>query len=268
MRDAAIAIIREIGVEAGGCNIQFAVNPTDGEMLVIEMNPRVSRSSALASKATGFPIARIGTKLAVATRSTSCRTTSRRHPRVVRAGARLRGGQGATVRVREVSHGGLPPHDADEVRGRGDAIVAPVRTGRTCGHSSPTTSTTKRSIQGKSSKALRVAEHGIADGTPGGRVACRTGAVHSSLIALQTRSFNSETGPASGLIGYRQACPHPGTASLKTIAETRRQERLVGRKGESNGHHSLRRYRRQRRSTRRGCHSISRWARSKPVTSQ
>ena len=65
MRDAAIAIIREIGVEAGGCNIQFAVNPDDGEMLVVEMNPRVSRSSALASKATGFPIARVGAKLAV-----------------------------------------------------------------------------------------------------------------------------------------------------------------------------------------------------------
>src|SRR2546421_540450 len=65
MRDAAIAIIREIGVEAGGCNIQFAVNPADGEMLVIEMNPRVSRSSALASKATGSPIARMGTNLAV-----------------------------------------------------------------------------------------------------------------------------------------------------------------------------------------------------------
>src|SRR5512140_909153 len=65
MRDAAIAIIREVGVEAGGCNIQFAVNPADGEMLVIEMNPRVSRSSALASKATGFPIARMGTKLAI-----------------------------------------------------------------------------------------------------------------------------------------------------------------------------------------------------------
>ncbi len=65
MRDAAVAVIREIGVEAGGCNIQFAISPTDGETLVIEMNPRVSRSSALASKATGFPIARIGTKLAV-----------------------------------------------------------------------------------------------------------------------------------------------------------------------------------------------------------
>jgi carbamoyl-phosphate synthase large subunit len=65
MRDAACAVIREIGVEAGGCNIQFAVSPTTGELLVIEMNPRVSRSSALASKATGFPIARIGAKLAV-----------------------------------------------------------------------------------------------------------------------------------------------------------------------------------------------------------
>jgi carbamoylphosphate synthase large subunit len=65
MRDAAVAIIREIGVDAGGCNIQFAVNPQNGDLIVIEMNPRVSRSSALASKATGFPIARIGAKLAV-----------------------------------------------------------------------------------------------------------------------------------------------------------------------------------------------------------
>jgi carbamoyl-phosphate synthase large subunit len=65
MRDAAFAIMREIGVETGGSNVQFAVNPEDGDMVVIEMNPRVSRSSALASKATGFPIARIAAKLAV-----------------------------------------------------------------------------------------------------------------------------------------------------------------------------------------------------------
>ncbi len=65
MRDAAIAVIREIGVETGGSNIQFAVNPDDGRMVVIEMNPRVSRSSALASKATGFPIAKFAAKLAV-----------------------------------------------------------------------------------------------------------------------------------------------------------------------------------------------------------
>ena len=65
MRDAAIAVIREIGVDTGGSNIQFAVNPENGKMVVIEMNPRVSRSSALASKATGFPIAKIAAKLAV-----------------------------------------------------------------------------------------------------------------------------------------------------------------------------------------------------------
>jgi carbamoyl-phosphate synthase large subunit len=65
MRDASVAIIREIGVETGGSNIQFAVNPADGRMVVIEMNPRVSRSSALASKATGFPIAKFAAKLAI-----------------------------------------------------------------------------------------------------------------------------------------------------------------------------------------------------------
>src|SRR3954454_3763503 len=65
LRDASIAILRKIGVETGGSNVQFAVSPTDGRLLVIEMNPRVSRSSALASKATGFPIAKIAAKLAV-----------------------------------------------------------------------------------------------------------------------------------------------------------------------------------------------------------
>jgi carbamoyl-phosphate synthase large subunit len=65
MRDASIAVLREIGVETGGSNVQFAINPEDGRMIVIEMNPRVSRSSALASKATGFPIAKVAAKLAV-----------------------------------------------------------------------------------------------------------------------------------------------------------------------------------------------------------
>ncbi|WP_367127797.1 carbamoyl-phosphate synthase large subunit [Saccharothrix sp. HUAS TT1] len=65
MRDVGIAVIREVGVDTGGCNIQFAINPADGRMVVIEMNPRVSRSSALASKATGFPIAKIAAKLAI-----------------------------------------------------------------------------------------------------------------------------------------------------------------------------------------------------------
>src|SRR5438132_2023823 len=65
MRDASFAVIRAVGVETGGSNIQFAVNPENGRMVIIEMNPRVSRSSALASKATGFPIAKIAAKLAV-----------------------------------------------------------------------------------------------------------------------------------------------------------------------------------------------------------
>ena len=65
MRNASIAVLREIGVDTGGSNVQFAINPTDGRLIVIEMNPRVSRSSALASKATGFPIAKIATKLAI-----------------------------------------------------------------------------------------------------------------------------------------------------------------------------------------------------------
>ena len=65
MRDLGIAILREVGVDTGGCNIQFAVNPHDGRLVVVEMNPRVSRSSALASKATGFPIAKIAAKLAI-----------------------------------------------------------------------------------------------------------------------------------------------------------------------------------------------------------
>ena len=65
MRDLGIAVLREVGVDTGGCNIQFAINPADGRLVVIEMNPRVSRSSALASKATGFPIAKIAAKLAI-----------------------------------------------------------------------------------------------------------------------------------------------------------------------------------------------------------
>src|SRR5204862_3078969 len=65
LRDISIDVIRAVGVDTGGCNIQFAIDPVDGRLIVIEMNPRVSRSSALASKATGFPIAKIAAKLAV-----------------------------------------------------------------------------------------------------------------------------------------------------------------------------------------------------------
>ncbi len=113
MRDAAIAIIREIGVEAGGCNIQFAVDPDDGEMLVVEMNPRVSRSSALASKATGFPHR---ANRGQAGRGVPSRRAPQRHHAdhagLLRAGAGLRGGEAASLRLREVPGGGSRPWES------------------------------------------------------------------------------------------------------------------------------------------------------------
>ena len=121
LRDLSIGIIRSVGVDTGGCNIQFAVNPDDGRVVVIEMNPRVSRSSALASKATGFPIAKIAAKVAIGyTLDEIPNDITRETPAELRADARLHRGQGAAVRVREVP-GGRPDADhAHEVGGRGD----------------------------------------------------------------------------------------------------------------------------------------------------
>ena len=103
MRDVAIGIIRAVGVDTGGCNIQFAIDPADGRMIVIEMNPRVSRSSALASKATGFPIAKIAAKVAIGyTLDEIPNDITQRDPGQLRADAGLRRGQGAAVRLREV----------------------------------------------------------------------------------------------------------------------------------------------------------------------
>jgi carbamoyl-phosphate synthase large subunit len=81
LRDIGIDIIRAVGVDTGGCNIQFAVDPASGRIIVIEMNPRVSRSSALASKATGFPIAKLAAKLAIGYRLDEVPTTSPRRRR-------------------------------------------------------------------------------------------------------------------------------------------------------------------------------------------
>ena len=121
LRDASIAVLRKIGVDTGGSNVQFAVNPDDGRVLVIEMNPRVSRSSALASKATGFPIAKIAAKLAVGYTLDELqeRDHRRRDAGVLRADHRLRGHQDSALHVREVSGRQHPPDHADEVGGRG-----------------------------------------------------------------------------------------------------------------------------------------------------
>ena len=122
MRDASIAVLREIGVETGGSNVQFAVNPADGRLVIIEMNPRVSRSSALASKATGFPIAKVAAKLAVG--YTLGRNRQRHHRRrdagELRADDRLRGDENPALRVREISRRRAHADHLDEVGRRGD----------------------------------------------------------------------------------------------------------------------------------------------------
>ena len=130
MRDIAIGVIRAVGVDTGGCNIQFAVDPADGRMIVIEMNPRVSRSSALASKATGFPIAKIAAKVAIGyTLDEIPNDITERDAGQLRADARLRRGQGAAVRVREVPGRRPRAHHAHEVRRRGDGDRAQLHRG-------------------------------------------------------------------------------------------------------------------------------------------
>ena len=129
LRDQAIAVIRAVGVETGGSNVQFAVNPATEEIVVIEMNPRVSRSSALASKATGFPIAKIAARLAVGYRLDEIpNDITRLTPGELRADDRLRGRQVAAVRVREVPRrrrGALDPHEVGR-RGDGDRAHVPA----------------------------------------------------------------------------------------------------------------------------------------------
>ena len=122
MRNASIAVLREIGVETGGSNVQFAVNPDDGRLVVIEMNPRVSRSSALASKATGFPD-RQGRRQAgrrLHARRARERHHRRRHARLLRAHHRLRRHQDPALRLREVSRRRAHADHLDEVGRRGD----------------------------------------------------------------------------------------------------------------------------------------------------
>ena len=121
LRDAAIAVIRAVGVDTGGSNIQFARDRDTGELRVIEMNPRVSRSSALASKATGYPIAKVAAKLAVGYTLDEIPNDLTRHDaRQLRADARLRRRQDPALRVREVPRRRPHARHADEVGRRDD----------------------------------------------------------------------------------------------------------------------------------------------------
>ena len=136
MRDAGRRIIRRVGVETGGSNIQFAINPADGRMVVIEMNPRVSRSSALASKATGFPIAKIAAKLALGYLLHEIpNDITRVTPASFEPTHRLRRRQDPAVELREVPAGRSHAHDADEVGGRGDGDRPHLQGGVPQGHS-------------------------------------------------------------------------------------------------------------------------------------
>ncbi len=127
LRDASAAVVRAVGVECGGSNIQFARERDTGELRVIEMNPRVSRSSALASKATGYPIAKVAAKLAVGYTLDEIPERSHRHDAgELRADARLRGRQVPALCVREVSGRRHDSRDADEVGRRGDGHRAHV----------------------------------------------------------------------------------------------------------------------------------------------
>ena len=120
MRTASIKVLREVGVDTGGSNVQFAIDPKNGRMVVIEMNPRVSRSSALASKATGFPIAKVAAKLAVGyTLDEIQNDITGVHAGLVRADHRLRRHQDPPLRLREVPRDRAPAHHLDEVGGRG-----------------------------------------------------------------------------------------------------------------------------------------------------
>ena len=120
LRDASIAVLREIGVETGGSNVQFAINPADGRLVVIEMNPRVSRSSALASKATGFPDrqGRGQARRRLHARRNRQRHHRRRDARLVRADDRLRRHQDPALRLREIPRRLARAHHLDEIGGR------------------------------------------------------------------------------------------------------------------------------------------------------
>ncbi len=121
MRDAALACLREIGVDTGGSNVQFAIDPKTGRMVIVEMNPRVSRSSALASKATGFPIAKIAAKLAVGYRLDEIKNDiTRLTPSLLRAHHRLRGSENPPLAIREIPRSRARSRHPDEERRRSD----------------------------------------------------------------------------------------------------------------------------------------------------
>ena len=191
MRDMAIGVIRAVGVETGGCNIQFAVDPRDGRMIVIEMNPRVSRSSALASKATGFPIAKIAAKVAIGYSLDEIpNDITAGDAGELRADARLRRGQGAAVRVREVPGRRPASHHAHEERRRGDGDRPQLHRGAAEGAALP----------GEARRRLRLARASRAT-----RPSCsqRASVPHDGRLSVVMDAIRAGATSRRGLRGHR-----------------------------------------------------------------
>ena len=213
LRDAARAIIRAVGVETGGSNIQFARDRETGDLRVIEMNPRVSRSSALASKATGYPIAKVAAKLAVGyTLDEIPNDLTKTTPGELRADARLRRRQVPTLRVREVPGRRRDPRHADEVGRRGDGHRAHVLRGAAQG---------ARLARARAGRADAVAEPrgrrpagGTPSVVPGGDRACPRGARLRRHRARETRGLGRRHARrGSRRLGSRGAPPSPRAAA-------------------------------------------------------
>ena len=228
LRDQAFTVIRAVGVETGGSNVQFAVNPETEEIMVIEMNPRVSRSSALASKATGFPIAKIAARLAVGYALEEIdNDITRADAGVLRADDRLRRREVAALRVREVRGLRPAPVHAHEVRRRGDGDRAHVPAGVRQGDAQPRARRDRRASTARAEellarletpgpRALRRPARGLPRGrrARGGQRGARTST--SGSCASCRRSRWTRTAPFAGTRSYRAV----DTCAAEFAAET------------------------------------------------
>ena len=193
MRDSALQVLRVIGVETGGSNVQFAVDPATGRQVLIEMNPRVSRSSALASKATGFPIAKIAALLAVGYRLDEITNDiTGETPVSFEPTLDYVVGEGAAVRVREVLRGRPAPHLDDEVRRRGHGDRAHLQGGARqglAGHREDRVRSRRRRRRSGVDPEARLAELSVAT----------EGRLHQVEAALQAGLAVDEIASASGI---------------------------------------------------------------------
>ena len=206
MRDASLAVLREIGVETGGSNVQFAVNPENGRMIVIEMNPRVSRSSALASKATGFPIAKVAAKLAVGYTMDEIANdiTGGATPGLVRADDRLRRHQDPALRLREIPRRRADADHRDEIGRRGDGDrphLAGIACRRRCARWRPGSPASTRSRSRVSARATTA--------TPSRRRSARrrrTGCSRSRRRCASASATTRSTRAARSTAGSSSSC--------------------------------------------------------------